>query len=110
LTARLRRHADVLVLVLVVILINGTGLFWLAHETRASDAARARQARTEQAAQRRAGQVIERKLCRTLDRLGANEPPPGNPDTNPSRAYEQQQHVIFAQLAPDVGCPRQEGS
>lgn len=60
----------------------------------------------QQAAQQRQGQVLERKLCTTLGRLAALQPPAGNPVTNPSRAYDQQVHAALAQLGPDIGCKR----
>jgi flagellar basal body-associated protein FliL len=47
---------------------------------------------------------VEHALCLTLDRLAANKPPAGNPIGNPSRAYEQAQHAILAQLSPDLEC------
>lgn len=50
------------------------------------------------------GAKIERSLCLTLDRLAANKPPAGNPNTNPSRAYDQANHAILAQLGPDLEC------
>jgi hypothetical protein len=58
----------------------------------------------EQAAQRRQGAVLEQRLCITLGRLAALKPPPGNPAANPSRAFEDEQHAVLAQLGPDVGC------
>ena len=58
----------------------------------------------EQAAQRAQGAALEHKLCTSLDRLAALKPPAGSVADNPSRAYEQQQHAILAQLGPDVGC------
>lgn len=59
---------------------------------------------TEQASQRAQGAALEHKLCTSLDRLAALKPPPGSVADNPSRAYEQEQHAILAQLGPDVGC------
>lgn len=56
------------------------------------------------AAQQRQGELLEMKLCTSLDRLAALKPPPGSPGDNPSRAFEQQQHDVLAQLGPDVGC------
>lgn len=55
-------------------------------------------------AQQRQGAQLEQKLCTTLDRLAALRPPPGSPGDNPSRAFEQQQHAVLAELGPDVGC------
>jgi hypothetical protein len=58
----------------------------------------------QQAEQRQAGLVIERKLCRTFGSLAANQPPPGNAVKNPSRAYDQRNHAILAQIGPDLDC------
>jgi hypothetical protein len=57
-----------------------------------------------QAAQRRQGQAVERKICTTLTRLSGLQPPPGNPQANPSRAYLQDLHATLSQLGPDLGC------
>jgi hypothetical protein len=54
--------------------------------------------------QERQGRVTEEKICTTLGKLAALKPPPGNPEANPSRGYDQSQHATLAQLAPDLGC------
>jgi hypothetical protein len=90
-TKWLRRHADALIIAAVIIAIQGATLWSSAH-TRAE--------------QQRQGQVIEMRLCTTLGKLAALQPPPGNPGTNPSRAYLQHQHDVLAALGPDVGCKR----
>ena len=56
------------------------------------------------AAQQRQGELVERKLCSTLDGLARLQPPPGNPSTNPSRAYLQGLHLRFIDLGRDLGC------
>jgi hypothetical protein len=61
--------------------------------------------REQAAAQARQGRAIEEKLCSTLGALTALQPPPGNPQANPSRAFDQQLHATLAQLGPDLGCP-----
>ena len=48
--------------------------------------------------------ILEQKLCTTFGKLAANKPPAGNPETNPSRAYEQRQAVILDELGADLGC------
>jgi hypothetical protein len=73
-------------------------------------AAQQRAQRREQAAQQAAGAALERKLCATLAKLAANRPPAGNPKTNPSRAYDQNNHAILAELGPDIGCNAKGGS
>ena len=60
--------------------------------------------RTEQALQRKQGERTLHLLCTTFAELAANKPPPGNPETNPSRAYDDRQHVILDQLGADLGC------
>ena len=90
----------------LAVLLGALDLFWTAHEVHASQAAvQAAQVR-EQAMQRSQGQAIGRKLCATLGALAALEPPPGNPKTNPSRAYLQAQHDTLAQLGVDLDCKR----
>jgi hypothetical protein len=55
--------------------------------------------------QLRQGIDVERKICTTLGHLAALRPPPGNPQTNPSRAYDQELHAALDGLGPDLGCP-----
>ena len=94
-------------------------LFWTSHSVdsaaaaqQSEQAAQQRQAATERAAQQRAGAAIEGKLCKSLEPLAALarlKPPAGNPDENPSRAYEQElsaRLAPLAQLGPDIGCGR----
>jgi hypothetical protein len=45
------------------------------------------------------------KFCRTFGKLAALQPPAGSPVDNPSRAYEQNQHILFLQALPEIGCP-----
>lgn len=77
----------------LAVALAAANLFWTAHEVHAG-----------QAAQRQAGAVLEAKLCTTFTRLAALRPPPGNPETNPSRAYEDNLHVTLDQLGADLGC------
>jgi hypothetical protein len=56
-------------------------------------------------AQQAAAAMSEQHLCTTLNALKALQPPPGNPKTNPSRAFDVEQHDVLAQLAADLGCP-----
>ena len=43
-------------------------------------------------------------LCTALGQLASEKPPAGNPATNPSRAYAQQQHATFVELHSHFGC------
>jgi hypothetical protein len=79
----------------VAMLLGVANLAWTSHAVRA-----------EQSAQRHQGQLVQRKLCATLESLAAQRPPAGNPAVNPSRAYLQGLHDRLAQLGADVGCPR----
>ena len=92
----------VVVLFLLAALFGAGNLLWTAHEVNAATEAQ----HQEQAAQQRQGAMIEQRLCTTLDRLAALKPPPGNPASNPSRAFDQEQQAALAQLGPDVGCGR----
>jgi hypothetical protein len=80
--------------------LGAANLFWTAHEVNAATEAQ----HQEQAAQQRQGAMIEQRLCTSLDRLAALKPPAGNPATNPSRAFDDDQHAVLAQLGTDVGC------
>lgn len=91
---------SVAVLALLGLLLTGANLWWTAREVHVAQAAQAR----EQATAQRAGQAVEAKLCRTLGRLAALQPPPGSATANPSRGYEQALHATLAELGPDIGC------
>jgi hypothetical protein len=80
---------------LVLTLITGGANLWATFEVVASNAA----------AQQRAGAAIEQKLCASFGHLAALKPPAGNPRTNPSRAYLQEEHATLDQLGTDLGCP-----
>jgi hypothetical protein len=97
------RRALVFLFVFAVVL-SGLDLFWSAHEANSTRAAIQAQYAREQAAQRAAAAVLGEKLCLTFGKLAALQPPPGNPQANPSRAYLQAQHDTLAQLGTDLGC------
>lgn len=44
------------------------------------------------------------KFCATVTAVIAAPAPPGNPRSNPSRAYLQQQHAAFVGLKGRLGC------
>lgn len=88
-------------ILLALVLIVGGGNLWATHsEVRSAQAAQQR----EQAAQRKAGAAVEEKICTTMHRLAALQPPAGNPRTNPSRAFDDQLHATLDELGPDLGC------
>jgi hypothetical protein len=86
------------VLNFALFLVLGAALFHYVHAYQSGQA-------RDQAAQRKAGQVIEHALCATFGELALNKPPAGNPATNPSRAYDQRQSAILGQVGPDLRCP-----
>ena len=88
------------VLLALVLIVGGGNLWATRAEVRSAQAAQER----EQAAQRRQGEAVERSLCTTLGHLAALKPPPGNPVTNPSRAFDDRLHATLDGLAPDLGC------
>ena len=83
----------IVAMVVIVLLIDGVLLFWQSHETNVNNRA-----------QHQSEQVIEAKLCRTLNGLAALKPPSGPAAANPARAFEQRQHLAFTELAADLGC------
>jgi hypothetical protein len=56
------------------------------------------------ASQQRQAATVQRKLCTTMAELAALKPPPGNPATNPSRAYDQHLHATLTEIGADFGC------
>ena len=60
--------------------------------------------RNNDAARERTAVAVEAKICTTFRKLAALQPPPGNPDNNPSRKYLQDQHVVLSGVVPDLGC------
>jgi hypothetical protein len=83
----------------VAFILAGSGLVWQAIEVGA-----------QRAEQQHQGQVIEEKLCSTIGGIAELKPPPGNPATNPSRAFDQALHAKLAELGPDIGCKTKGGS
>lgn len=87
---------------MVELVLIAVAYFAISHQ---ADVSQAAQQRTQQAAQR-AGEEIEQKLCSIFGGIAALKPPPGNPATNPSRAYDQHLHVKLAEVGPALECPR----
>jgi hypothetical protein len=99
------RYAVVFLFCLTLV-FGAANLVWTAHEVNAGNAARARE-----------GQMIERKLCTSLDKLAQLHPPAlglGPPSVtydasvyalvNELRDYDQAVSKTLSQLGPDVGC------
>jgi hypothetical protein len=57
-----------------------------------------------QAAQRRAGELIEEKICTDVGTMAQLAPPAGDPASNPSRAYEQAEHRAWQGLYAGLDC------
>lgn len=86
-------------------LVVGAGNLWSSYDQARSQARAVLAAEhREQAAQRQAGVILGEKLCITFAQLAANEPPAGNPEANPSRAFDQKEHAILVDLGTDLGC------
>lgn len=90
------RRALVFLFALSLIISVGD-LFWNAHQVNASRAANHRQ-----------NEITERKICTAISGLVVLKPPPGDPASNPSRAYLQGLHVRFTQISGALGCNRKE--
>jgi hypothetical protein len=88
----------------LAVILAGLNLIWTSHEVHSSQAAIQAAQHREQVSQQQAGVILGRKLCATFGALAANKPPPGNPRTNPSRAYLQAEHDTLVQLGTDLGC------
>jgi hypothetical protein len=86
------------------VLLSGLNLLWTSHSVHASQAAIQASQHREQVMQQRAGQLVVERLCQTFGELAALKPPPGNPRTNPSRAYLQGEHATLIRLGADLGC------
>jgi len=83
----------VVILFLIGVMVGAANLFWTAHEVNATAAWQHRQ-----------DQAVAQKLCTTFGKLAVLQPPPGNPATNPSRAYDQELHSTLDELGADLGC------
>ena len=91
----LSKHGGAVFLTVLVVALSGASYAGIVH-----------QEAVQQAAQRRQGAQIEKALCADLGTMAAIRPPAGNPKTNPSRAYEQDEHRAWAGLTRDLGCQR----
>jgi hypothetical protein len=91
------------VVLLALLLLVGGGNLWATY-AQVHDY-KAEQAR-EQAVQARQGAHVLHLLCASFGELASDTPPAGNPAQNPSRAFDQKQHVILVSLGTDLGCGR----
>lgn len=82
------------------LLLSAANFLWAARQQHAYEAS----LKASHAAHERADQMVIDRLCLTFGKLGALEPPAGNPATNPSRAYDQETHATLVQLGTDLGC------
>lgn len=98
----------VVVLFLIAALSGVASLFWTGHDVNASktaiQAAQHREQETQQRAQQRAAAQLEQKLCASFGKLAVLQPPAGDPDANPSRAYLQGQHIVWREVLADLNC------
>ena len=95
-----RRHSSALFLVALVVVLCGGNYLWSARQQDAYEASVHR----AHAARLREDQAVLGKLCLTFGKLAVLEPPAGNPQANPSRAYEQTLHMTLVDLGADLGC------
>ena len=95
-------------ILLALVLIADVGNLWATHDEVAAQAGQqhAYEAaqRQDQAAQKRESQMLVAKVCTGFGKLAAEEPPAGNPKTNPSRAYLQSEHATLVGIGADLGC------
>ena len=92
-------------ILLALVLLIGGGNLWATYALSQSTKQQIEQQQeSQQAAQLAASAELTQKLCTSLDRLAALKPPAGDAQSNPSRAFEQQQHAILAGLGPDIKC------
>jgi hypothetical protein len=90
---------------LLMVLLVGAGNLWATYSQFHSFKTQLAQQQAKQSAeQKAASKALSTKLCLTLGRLAALQPPAGNAQSNPSRAFDQEQHAILVQLGPDLGC------
>lgn len=84
--------------ILAAVLLNGAFCYWFVQSNVTALTA-------QRAAFRLHDAHVEAKLCSTFGSLYADQPPAGDPATNPSRAYLQELHTRLGEVLPDLGCP-----
>lgn len=105
--AWLRAQSSALILVAIMVALNGASLPGYAHLQGSQQASQHREQVMQQQAARRAGELLEARLCLTFGKLAALKPPADpDPVKNPARLYEQQQHDTLDELGTDLGCGR----
>jgi hypothetical protein len=86
---------------LFLLLVVGVGNLWATHEyVNQFKAQQAQQA----AIQRTASELAIAKICASFHKIAILKPPPGNPNTNPARGYDQQLHAALASVYADLEC------
>ena len=104
--AKLTSRTAVAIL-LALVLVVGIGNLWATRsEVQSSQAAQKREQAAQQAAQRRAGQLVEAAICTDLGTMARIPPPAGSAAQNPSRAYEQAESRAWRGLYGGLGCTR----
>ena len=94
----------VIFLFVLTLALAAANLIFTARYVNDTQAGFRHQQAAQQAIQRRAGQLIEQKLCQDVGTMSRIVPPEGSAAANPSRAYEQAEHQAWAGLYADIGC------
>lgn len=107
----MNRRRSIIALAGLAFLLLAANFLFTARYVNSSRAAQQHQEQEFQAAEKRqqeaaakAGAEALEKVCGSFAKLAALQPPAGDPATNPSRAFDQQQHAILVGLGPDLGC------
>ena len=96
-----RRALPVLPVLLVLVFLVGGGNLLASWQQVQSFKDQLRQ---QQLAQQKAAAKEIGELCATFGKVAELKPPAGNPQTNPSRAFDQEEHADLAGVVPDLGC------
>lgn len=95
---------DLIALVVLALAFATANLLWTAHEVNVNNTRQVAEQRRVAAAQRKAGILIEEKICSDVQTMAALNPPAGAASANPSRAYEQAEHRAWLGLVVAIGC------
>lgn len=89
-------------ILLALMVVVGIGNLW---STRNSVSQFKQQFAQQQSQQRASSQQEVARICGSFHKIAILRPPPGNPATNPARAYDQQLHAALASVYNDLECP-----